>query len=96
MLSYFELMSPVLDAFEVDAQVTIILFSLAASLALLNEMMQSLVYTLTPSSSAKQSSTNQSSGAMLSALKLLTVPMKVASSRYPLFKRLLSMTSLFK
>lgn len=45
-LSYIELLSPVLDAFEVDTQVALIIFSVTASLALLNLTVRALSYSL--------------------------------------------------
>jgi len=94
LLSYIELLSPVLDAFEVEAQVTLILFSLAASLAFLNEMVQALSYSLF--SSARRSSESDKAESLRSTSKDLAHGNKVSTSRNSAFTKLLNASPFLK
>jgi len=82
-LSYFELLSPVLDAFEIDAQVAIILYSLTSSLSLLNNMLESLTSSLF--SSSRRSTESDKSDALKATTKELARDFKVTSSRSSVF-----------
>lgn len=94
LLSYFELLSPVLDAFEVDAQVTLILFSLAASLALLNVMVQALSHSLL--SSSRRSTESDKADSLRSTTQDLAHDHKVVSSRSHVLAKLLNSSSVYK
>ena len=91
----FELGAAILDALDTEVLVALTMFSLGASVVLLAEMMTVFAEDVV-SAAGRIKSTLNSSSRFKSLINRMSPTSKIATSRFPLFRQLLSLKSLFR
>ena len=91
----FELGAAVLDALDTEVLVALTMFSLGASMVLLAEMVTVFVEDVV-SLAGRAKTTLDKSSKFKSLITRMSPTTKTSSNRFPLFRQLLSLTSVFK
>lgn len=91
----FELGAAVLDALDTEVLVALTMFSLGASMVLLAEMVTVFIEDVV-SLAGRAKSTLDKSSKFKSLITRMSPTTKPSTSRFPLFRQLLSLTSVFK